>query len=428
MKLLRLTRALCRARQDDPAIAATRSDKGSPSLPTVYGSNLFSNLWKSLLIAISLLLIANAQAEESAASKLEQAQTKAKLQQIRADIERESRARDSAKAERTAANAALREIELAVATAARIVAQTDADLGAQQQTLQELEADRHALESRLAGQRVKLSALLRSAYLLGRDQYLRSWLARDRLDDSARLAAYNRYLQKDRMRRMQGLLDELRTLTTLTREVETAKRALAARRESSQAEIGQLTLRRAERETIINELGAKLADHQQRLQAYARDEQSLLSLLEKLQDVLADIPKQISDAMPLATQRGRLPWPVAGKVLSAFGSPLGPGRVADGMVIAAPTGSEVHAIAHGRVAYADWLRGFGMLIIVDHGDGYMSLYAHNEALLRDEGDWVQAGTALARAGASGGAEQPGLYFELRHNSQPLDPKLWLQKR
>jgi murein hydrolase activator len=370
------------------------------------------------------LNIAHAQITDT--RKLEQAQTKAKLLQIRADIERESQARDTTRVEHADANKALRDIEIAVGAAARIVAQTDTELARREHELRELEAERKALETRLSGQRLKLATLLRSAYLIGRDQHLRSWLARDRLDDSARLVAYNRYLQKHRLDRMQGLLDELRALTTLTQGVETAKSELAARRARSQEEIGQLTLRRAERENLINQLSGQLAGHQQRLQAYARDEKSLLNLLEKLQDVLADIPKQISDAEPLAKLRGRLPWPLAGRVLTAFSSPIGLGRVADGILIQADTGSEVRSIAHGRIAYADWLRGFGLLIIVDHGDGYMSLYAHNEALLRDEGDWVQAGTALARAGSSGGAEQSGLYFELRHNSQPLNPKLWLR--
>ena len=379
-------------------------------------------------LCLSMLLVpSSAQAQSTDARSQEQAQTKAKLQHVRADIARESLARNAVQAEHATANSALREIELAVSAAARTVAQTEAELARRERVVLELETERQALESRLAGQRMKLATLLRSAYLLGRNQHLRSWLARDQLHDSARLVAYNRYLQKHRMDRMRGLLDELHALIALTDDIQSAKAELTERRESSQAEIDLLTTHRTEREQLIDKLSAKLADHRQRLQAYARDEKSLLDLLERLQDVLADIPRQISDALPLAQLRGRLPRPLEGRIVTDFGSPLGPGRVSDGIVIAAKTGTDVLAIAHGRVAYADWLRGFGLLIIVDHGDGYMSLYANNEALLRDEGDWVQAGTALARAGASGGAEQSGLYFELRKHSQPLNPNLWLRK-
>jgi murein hydrolase activator len=376
----------------------------------------------------ALLFVANARGQETDDRKREEAETKTKLLKIRADIQVEAQARDAVQAEHASSNAALREIEQAVGVAARIVAETDTELTRRERELRELDGERQQLESRLAGQRLKLGALLRSAYMLGRDQHLRSWFARDRLHDSARLAAYNRYLQKHRMDRMRGLLVELDELTRLTAQVIAARTQLAERRASSKAEIDTLTLRRAERELLLTQLSARLADHRQRLQAYARDEKSLLDLLDRLQDVLADIPRQIGGALPLAQSRGQLPWPIDGPVSTAFATPLGPGRVSDGIVIEAATGSEVQAIAHGRVAYADWLRGFGLLIIVDHGEGFMSLYAHNEALLRDEGDWVEAGTALARAGASGGAEQSGLYFELRKNGQPLDPRLWLQKR
>jgi murein hydrolase activator len=363
-----------------------------------------------------------------AAAEADEAEARARLDKVRAEIARESQARGAVQASFAEANAALREVELAVAAAARTVAETAAELQQREQELQKAQAQRLTLETRLASQRAKLSTLLRSAYLLGRDQGFRALLAPDRIDDSARLVAYNRYLQRHRLDRMRGLLEQLRELTTLTREIELAKAALAVRRVVSESEIAQLQARRGEREALVRKLDARLADHQQRLRAYARDEQAVLGLLERLRDVLSDIPKQLSDARPMADLRGQLPWPLQGRVLSGFGSQHAAGRALAGIVIEADPGAEVQAIAHGRIAYADWLRGFGMLIIVDHGDGFMSLYANNEALLRDEGDWVQAGTALARAGASGGTDQPGLYFELRKNSQPLDPVRWLAKR
>jgi len=377
---------------------------------------------------VVLLLASMASAQDDAARKAEEAEARGKLEQVRAQIARESIERGSAQQAHAEANAALRDIELAVGAAARTVAQTEAELQSRESELLAAQAERADLEKRLGGQRLKLGSLLRSAYLIGRDAHLRAWLARDRLGPSSRALAYARYLQQDRLDRMRSLLDELAELTALTRDIESAKLALAERRARSQLEIDTLGARRAEREALIAKLDVQLADHRQRLQAYARDEQSMLSLLDRLRDVLSDIPRQLNDAEPIARQRGRLPWPLPGKVLTAFGSALDSGRLSDGVVIAAQTGDPVQAVAHGRVAYADWLRGFGLLVIVDHGDGFMSLYAHNEALLRDEGDWVQTGTVLAKAGASGGSEQTGLYFELRRNSQPLDPKGWLRKR
>lgn len=380
------------------------------------------------VIAVLLAATAPASAQTEAERKQQELETRAKLEQVRSEIERESQARTAVQQEHAKADAALREIELAVSTAARAVAETQAEIARREADLLEAQSERTALEKRLAGQRNKLSTLLRSAYQIGRDHGLRSWLARDRLQDTTRLIAYNRYLQKHRLDRMHNLLVELQALVALTEQIAVDKRALDERRSAGEIEIATLSARRAERALLIDTLNAQLATHKQRLDAYARDEQSMLKLLERLRDVLADIPRQLAGAAPLAQQRGRLPWPATGKIRTAFGSTISPGRVSDGIVIDAEVGAEVHAIAHGRVAYADWLRGFGLLIIVDHGEGFMSLYAHNEALLKDEGDWVQAGSTLARSGASGGAEQSGLYFELRKNSQPLDPKVWLQKR
>ena len=169
-------------------------------------------------------------------------------------------------------------------------------------------------------------------------------------------------------------------------------------------------------------------DQGARLAALGKDEKDLVALLERLRDAIADIPKVLAGAEPLSTRRGRVPWPVEGRVLQGFGTTAPDGRAVEGLLIGARAGADVQAIAHGRIAYADWLKGYGLLAIVDHGDGFMSLYAHNEALLKDVGDWVDAGDALATVGASGGRSEPGVYFELRRDGQPVDPAAWLARR
>ena len=143
--------------------------------------------------------------------------------------------------------------------------------------------------------------------------------------------------------------------------------------------------------------------------------------------MFADIPKQLSGAEPFASMRGRLAWPLAGKIVTAFGAADESGRRSSGLLVAAKTGTAVHAVSHGRVVFADWLRGYGLMIIVDHGDGYLSLYGCNETLLKDVGDWVNAGETIATSGASGGQKTPGLYFELRTKGQPVDPRAWLRE-
>ena len=159
--------------------------------------------------------------------------------------------------------------------------------------------------------------------------------------------------------------------------------------------------------------------------ALGKDEKALSDLLAKLRDIFADIPKQIVGAEPFSQLRGRLPWPVRGKAVASAGSNEGE-HENHGVLIAAASGSEVHAVSHGRVVFADWLRGFGLLMILDHGDGYLSLYGYNEALLKEVGDWVDANEVIATSGSSGGRTTPGVYFELRFEGKALDPKGWLR--
>jgi len=189
----------------------------------------------------------------------------------------------------------------------------------------------------------------------------------------------------------------------------------------------RLGAERVEREAVLAQFDARLKDGETRLAALGRDERELLRLLEELRDIFADIPKQIDAAQPFASLKGRLKRPLAGSVQVGFGQGIGPGRASEGWLIDARVGDEVHAVAPGRVAFADWLKGFGLLLILDHGDGYMSLYAQNESLLRDVGDWVAVGDVLSTAGASGGAAQAGLYLELRHQGRPLDPQPWFAR-
>jgi septal ring factor EnvC (AmiA/AmiB activator) len=123
-----------------------------------------------------------------------------------------------------------------------------------------------------------------------------------------------------------------------------------------------------------------------------------------------------------------LPWPINGRLLTGFGPQLPDGRTSSGWLLDATAGAEIKAVAHGRVAFSDWLKGFGLIAIIDHGDGYMSLYASADALLRAAGDWVEAGEVVALAGSSGGQSAPGVYFELRRNGKPVDPVRWLLRK
>jgi len=183
---------------------------------------------------------------------------------------------------------------------------------------------------------------------------------------------------------------------------------------------------RAERKVLLADLSTKINHDEERLLELERDRQDLEKLLEKLSDALADIPADIGRHRVIAEQKGRLPRPVQGRILHAFGQRRAAGMYWQGWLMEAGAGTEVKNVAYGRVAFADWLRGYGLLMIIDHGQGFMSLYGYNESLLWEVGDWVEPGAVIATVGDSQGGEQ-GLYFEMRKQGKAIDPAAWLKR-
>jgi septal ring factor EnvC (AmiA/AmiB activator) len=354
-------------------------------------------------------------------------EAKQKLDAVRAEIRALAEQQRATEGEKGDAVRALREKETELASVARDVHMLDEKLEAQQKALDDLDRERERLETALKSQRDALAALLRSAYALGRHEELKLLLQQNDVGAIARVLAYNRYFQRSRIGRIDTLSADLESLANVQDEIRAKSAELAATRDARSADGARLDRERAERETLVGELDAKLKEQGARAAALGKDEKALTELLEKLRDVFADIPKQLSGAEPFASRRGRLAWPVANaKVAIAFGSTDESGRRSSGLLLTAKTGTAVHAVSHGRIVFADWLRGYGLMIIVDHGDGYLSLYGCNETLLKDVGDWVDAGETLATSGSSGGQKTPGLYFELRAKGQAVDPKGWLR--
>lgn len=348
------------------------------------------------------------------------------LETLRAQIAELAAQRRTTEAEKGSVVAALRERETRIAAIARELRQLDERLAEQQLALDAQQQRRSALEDRLKVQRDALAALLRSAYALGRHEELKLILQQTEVAATSRVLAYHRYFQRARTGRIEELLQDLAELAQVQQAIQAQRDQIAATRAERTAESERIDGERRERQGLIEQLDVSLRDQGARLAALGKDEAALVQLLERLRDVFADIPKQLQAAEPFATRRGRLPWPLAGRIVVGFGSSDDSGRAISGVVLAAANGAEVRAVSHGRVAYADWLKGYGLILILDHGDGYMSLYGYNESLLKDVGDWVDAGEAVATAGSSGGRPQPGLYFELRARGRPLDPRGWLK--
>ncbi|HET9031319.1 MAG TPA: peptidoglycan DD-metalloendopeptidase family protein [Dokdonella sp.] len=380
-------------------------------------------LLAGLFLAIVMFARAEAQTPTAAVGEKEAQQ---KLELIRAHIRELAATLRSTRGERDQATEALRKQELAIAAAAADVQAIDAQLAAQLSEMDDLASRRDALATKLGKQREALAVLLRSAYALGRSEELKLLLQQEDVGNIARVLAYHRYFQRARVDRIDGLLLDLKQLADVQQLIEAKRGELTATRSQRETEVAALQLQRAEREALLAKIDATLDDQQTRLALMAKDEKGLLGLLESLRDVFADIPKNLSGAEPFASLRGRLSMPTSGKILTGFGGRDGSGRTLSGVLIGSADGSPVHAVARGRVAFADWLKGYGMLLILDHGDGYMSLYGYNESLRKEVGDWVSAGETIATSGSSGGQKSAALYFELRLKGKPINPKAWLR--
>ncbi|MDQ3057314.1 MAG: peptidoglycan DD-metalloendopeptidase family protein [Pseudomonadota bacterium] len=412
-----------------------------------------------IVIAIAVLVAAFV-LPSAPASAQSSRDTERKLQRVRGELKDIAAEQRKLEGERGTASRDLRKVDEQVGASARALSQTETELVRGQATLARLQKQRDVLQSHLRGQREELARLLRAAYTVGRDAPLKVMLAQDRVSQAGRTLTYHRYLQRDRAERIAQLTEELRGLETVERQIVDKRAALDNARSQRRAELAQLERDRKQRAGLMAQLDTRYKDRAAREKALGRDAKSLEQLLSQLRAAAAKAarearaakqrtvakspkspkssksnragststspPRTVASAMPIKV--GGLGWPLNGTLLAGYGGTMPDGRASAGVLIGAPVGSSVRAVADGRVVFAEWMSGYGLISIVDHGNGYMSLYAHNDALLRDAGDSVKRGDAIASVGNSGGQGRPALYFELRRNGQPVNPGAWLQKQ
>jgi len=289
-----------------------------------------------------------------------------------------------------------------------------------------LEAEGAMLEARVAEQAGLLGRQLTTAYRLGRQSRLKMLLNQDDPRLLSRRLAYHGYLSRARASVMTSLNESIGRLAASRQSLETELQALDALLAEQQRDSERLEQALARRSQALASIDQRVQGDRERLAELEDSAAELAALIARLSDALADIPPEI--AVPgFGELRGRLPMPVTGALRQQFGDPRGGELEWTGWLIGAPAGRDVRAIAHGRVAYADWLRGYGLLLIIDHGDEFMSLYAHNDSLRADVGDWVAPADVIASVGQTGGVADAGLYFEIRRSGQPLDPAEWIER-
>ncbi|HEX5960060.1 MAG TPA: peptidoglycan DD-metalloendopeptidase family protein [Rhodanobacteraceae bacterium] len=355
-----------------------------------------------------------------AAQASREAATRSQLAAVRAEIAKIATAQHATAARRDAINARLAEQAAQLNQAARAVQESDAAITAKSAALADLEQQRTQIETGLAGQRAALADLLRAAYTLDRGSSLALLLGNDDIAKVDRALAYSRYFQHDRVQRIRALLGQIAQLDKLSASIDAETAALQQQRDQRAAQATQLEQARNAQAGLLAQANRQLDQQRDKLAALQRDADALDRLLQQLQDVFADIPPQLGSNTPFGQMRGKLPWPVAGRPRR------GSGILKQGVVIATPPGARVRAVAYGRVAWADFMRGYGILVIIDQGDGWMSLYGGNESASVEAGDWVQPGQPIATVGRS--PEQGGAWFGLRHDGKPVDPQGWFATR
>jgi septal ring factor EnvC (AmiA/AmiB activator) len=289
-----------------------------------------------------------------------------------------------------------------------------------------LHADRRNYLDSIEERREVLAEQIMAAYRLGRESRLKLVLNQDSPALLSRTLAYYDYFSRSQATQINELRQVLKTLDEMQAKINLELSALDEVQKNQQAVLDEMTEQRNQRKTLIETLSSQIDSDENRLTELQRDRQDLEALLEKLSNALADIPTDIGKQHVLIGLKGKMPMPVKGRVKHAFGQPRTAGLSWQGWLISADVGSEVKTIAHGRVAYSDWLRGYGLLMIIDHGDGFLSLYANNESLLREVGDWVEPGSNISTVGSSP-LNGNGLYFELRKNGKVVDPAVWLKR-
>jgi len=377
------------------------------------GAGLVAALLAALLATPAALAAGNT---EATPKKLEQ--LRAQIRDLQTRIERTRGERDSLRDE-------LRDTEQAIARHAAALRRIRAELAEQQQQLNDLDTQRADVAAEIARHRTALAKQVRAAYVTGQQEYLKLLLNQEDPAAAARAMAYYRFLSEQRTRDINQARTALENLARIEDEILQHRRELQALEASQSNSREQLEAGREQRKTVLAKLDAEVHDQSQRIAGLRRDEERLARLLEGLSLYVEELHTNAGPAARFAAAKGGLELPAAAPVTARYGTPKAGGPLTwDGVFLRTPRGAEVHAVFAGRVAFAGWFGGLGQLLILDHGDGYMSLYGHNEQLLVDVGDWVARGQPIATAGDSGGLPEPGLYFEIRHGGRPQDPLLW----
>lgn len=355
------------------------------------------------------------------------AQQQQDMKKLQENIQQLQKELKSIQGERSELQKNLQKSETEVGELLKKIEQINRDLKNQNNQLKELHQERETLEGAKQQQQSEVATQVASAYQLGQQSQVKLLLNQESPERVSRMLKYHQYFLAARAEKLAAYVATLQQLDELEPRIAAKTIELSNSQKTLQARHEELKQRQKDRQQALAKINSTLKNKDQELRQLEEDRKRLQTLLQQVTHTVGSVPLP-SGNEKFSSRKGRLPWPTEGKVIHRFGSARVTGQMQwSGMMIRAAEGKPVVAVHHGRVVFADYFRGHGLLLIVDHGEGFLSLYAHNQSLFKTTGDWVRAGDAIASVGNSGGQAETGLYFEIRHNGKPTDPATWLAR-
>lgn len=364
----------------------------------------------------------------SSLSWANKAPSHADLQQLQKNIKAAENAISIKKSKSGELQNSLRKTEVSLSNVERDVRKLQKEIKTQQQQLNELQKKQKQLKKDRQKLETDIASQIAASYRLGREEKIKILLNQEDPKKLSRTLTYADYFNRARLASIKKHQQTIQELELLKPAIQHESARLLNNKNKLIKQRKYLKNSYAKRNQTLKKIHADIKTKQGQLNKLQQDQKQLQALLDAVEVTVTNI-KLPGDATPFAKTKGQLPWPTQGQLRNRFGQKRPPSNLRwQGISFFANSGKSVKAVHHGRVIFADWFRGKGLLIIVDHGDGYMSLYAHHQTLLREAGDWVSAGETLGTVGSSGGLDHSELYFEIRHQGKAISPRRWLSKK
>ena len=384
---------------------------------------------KTLLLILALLAFFIGVTARPVPANEQRADNAKQLNQLRQQIKRLQQELDKTRSQHDQVSSKLKEIETYIGKHVQELKHIRQRMSQQDRRLSQLTSEKGSLDQALSQQQRLLGRQVRLAYMMGQQPWIKLLLNQDQAAVAGRTMTYYRYFSESRSKQINDTTRALEQVNRIKLTIAQEQERLQGLKQEHRDKKQQLENASKNKSLVLAKLSTELKDQRQTLQRLRKDEKQLQHLLNTIQQVMPDELTIRQNQQQFSALKGQLNWPVAGKVEALFGHTRENTNIRwNGVVINAKEGRQVRAVSHGRVAYADWLRGYGLLLIIDHGHGYMSLYGHNQSLFKETGDWVEANEIIATVGNSGGQQHSGLYFEIRYQGKPTNPVHWCRKR